>query len=313
MTLPPLICCTAAALALLASLTPAAAADLELILDPHFRQGFTVSEPAPGRHVLAGVFRPDPQLPEPVWRIAQWSSRFPLTDFAPQPAPDGSFALANSAKTIRLAPPGHPDADLTLAVNASLEYAGKARRQGDPWVHLLVAQEFSREAWLPQLSALNLHLEARLTKCVRDPAAEYSPSIHAAQVPLFISVQNRNQASAGFGDYYHFGVPLYDNRERMPAGLVAGDAGTGKLMYVPAAANWTSASAHDGDWVTFEGDLLPELLKGLQAAWERGLLKDSRDLADYRPAGLCVGWEVPGVFDCAFQIRNLSLRAGLKP
>ena len=95
----------------------------------------------------------------------------------------------------------------------------------------------------------------------------------------------------------------------MPAGLVAGDPGTGKLMHCLRAAACSSISTHDGEWVTFEGDLLPEMLRGLQASWERGFLKDSRDLTDYRPAGICVGWEVPGVFDVAVQIRGLSLRA----
>jgi hypothetical protein len=302
--LPPVL----AGLALLGWVTPAAA-EFDLVRDPHFRRGFTVSAPAPGRHVLAGVFRPDPHGRDPVWRVTQWNSRFPLTDFTARLAPDGSCTLANAAKSVHIARPGTPEADLSLAVNGWLEYGGQARRSGEPWVHLLVDQEFSREAWLPDLSALRLHLEARVRKCDRDPSAEYLPAIHAAQVTVFISVQNRNPASSGFGDYYHFGIPVFDNREPMPAGLVAGDPGTGKLMYCPGAAAWSSASTHGGQWVTFQGDLLPALLKGLQAAWERGFLKDSRDLADYRPAGLCVGWEVPGVFDVAVQIRGLSLRA----
>lgn len=298
-----------AGLALPGHVTPAAAADIQLIRDRHFRRGFTVSAPAPGRHVLAGVFRTDPHGADPVWRVTQWSSRFPLTDFSAQPDPDGSFTMANAAKSVRAARPGRPGADLSLAVNGWLEYGRRARLPQEPWVHLLVDQEFEREAWLPELSGLRLRLEVRVSRCDRDPSAAYAPGIHAAQVPLFISVQNRNPASPGFGDYYHFGIPLFDSREAMPAAFVAGDPGTGKLMYCPAAAAWSTASTHGGEWVTFEGDLLPEMLTGLQAAWERGFLKGSRDPADYRPAGLSVGWEVPGVFDVAVQIRGLSLRA----
>lgn len=202
-----------------------------------------------------------------------------------------------------------PYADLTIALAGSLDYGGVARGPTDPWVHLLVDQELAREARLSDVTALRLHVEARVTECRRDRQAQYLPAIHAAQVPLFISIQNRNPASPGFGDYYHLGIPVFDNRERMSGGLVVGDPGTGKLMYCPPAATWTSASTHGGKWVTFSGDLLPEALCGLQAAWARGFLTDSSDISDYRPAGICVGWEVPGVFDAACQFWGLSLRA----
>lgn len=307
------LCCLLAVVALLTGLAPLAAEPLELIRDPHFRRGFNVSAPTPGKHVLAGVLRTAPQGPDPVWRLCQWSSRYPLLDFAPQAGADGSLCLANEGKLVRIGRPGTEQGDLTLAVEASREYGGRARAKDEPWVHLLVSQEFSREVWLPQLTALRLHLEVRVPRCDRNPAAEYSPRIHAAQVPLFITVQNRNRASAGYGDYYHFGVPLFDNREPSPHAFIAGDQGTGKLMYVTPAAAWAARGTHGGQWVTFEGDLLPEMRRGLQAAWERGFLEDSHDPGDYRPAGLCVGWEVPGVFDVTAQLRNLSLRAEPEP
>ncbi len=286
--------------------------EVELVRDPHFRRGFVVSAPEPGQHVVAGVVRADPRGRYPVWRLTQWSSRFPLTDFAPRPGPQDTLAIGNQAKLVRIGRPGTPYGDLTLAVRGRLEYGGCARGPKDPWVHLLVDQEFVREAWLSDLSALRLHLEVRVSQCRRARMAHYDPSIHAAQVPLFISIQNRDPASVGFGDYYHFGIPLFDNRQRMPTGLVAGDPGTGKLMYCPPASKWTSASTHGGQWVTYSGDLLPEVLKGLQAAWERGFLPDSQQVNDYRPAGLCVGWEVPGLFDVSCQLRNVSLRAAVR-
>jgi hypothetical protein len=38
-------------------------------------------------------------------------------------------------------------------------------------------------------------------------------------------------------------------------------------------------------------------------------MKGSKDLADYRPFGIFIDWEVPGMFDVDLQIRNLSLKA----
>jgi hypothetical protein len=61
--------------------------------------------------------------------------------------------------------------------------------------------------------------------------------------------------------------------------------------------------------VTFAADLVPIIGDALRAAWDRGFLLGSRDLADYRLGGITVGWEVPGTFAAAVQIRNLSLAA----
>ena len=49
--------------------------------------------------------------------------------------------------------------------------------------------------------------------------------------------------------------------------------------------------------------------QGLEHARAKGFIEGSKDLADYRPLGIFIGWEVPGVFDVELQIRNLSLKA----
>jgi hypothetical protein len=48
--------------------------------------------------------------------------------------------------------------------------------------------------------------------------------------------------------------------------------------------------------------------EGLEHAWAKGFIKGSKDLTDYQPLGIFIGWEVPGMFDVDLQIRNLSLR-----
>jgi hypothetical protein len=65
--------------------------------------------------------------------------------------------------------------------------------------------------------------------------------------------------------------------------------------------------------VAFDVDLLPIVKDALEAAWERGFVSDSRDLADYRLGGVSIGWEVPGTFDVALQIRDVSLKAATGP
>jgi hypothetical protein len=128
-------------------------------------------------------------------------------------------------------------------------------------------------------------------------------------------VQNRNHQSTGFGDYYWFGVPLYDARDRLPRAHKAVDKGsdrkpaTGKFIFNPGGERYTTNSAHDGDWVAIDKDLLPLIREGLETAWDKGFLQDSHDPADYRLMAMNTGWEVTGPLDVEMQLKGLRLEA----
>ena len=294
----------------------AAAGDMgrELIRDPHFQDGFVLMRPEPGRHqpygTLAGV-RADGTA---VWDLDQWSSHYPLAADAPERLGPGVLRYANVAKAVWVARPGAAEADLTLAVQASREYGSRARRGGEPWVHLLVEQPIENPPALASLAAARLHVEARLQEARRLTTPDYSPSLHAAQFQIFFSLQNQNHESAGYGQYLWFGIPLYDDRQRSPPAFAAQDTGGTKMfIFTPAGSVFTAQSAHDRQWITVDTDLLPLLRQGLETAWSRGFLRGSQSLADYRIAGMNLGWEVPGTFDVSMRIRNLSLKVRSGP
>ena len=140
----------------------------------------------------------------------------------------------------------------------------------------------------------------------------YSPQLHAAQNQIYFTLQNRNPKSAGYGQLLWFGVPIYDDRERIPKSYQAKDAGkedaSGMFIYLVDGREFTARSLHDKEWVTIDNDLLPLMCTGLQAAWKSGFLKDSRSLADYQITGMNLGWEVPGSFNVEMQVRDLSLK-----
>ncbi|MCX6904925.1 MAG: hypothetical protein NTW03_15885 [Verrucomicrobia bacterium] len=83
------------------------------------------------------------------------------------------------------------------------------------------------------------------------------------------------------------------------------------FIFSPAGDVYTTHSAHDRAWVTIDKDLLPLMRKGLETAWQRGFLTESRAWSDYRIAGMNLGWEVPGLFQVELQMRNLSLKVTL--
>jgi len=286
----------------------AAAADRELIRDSHFQNGFFLLEPKPGQRIVYGQLA-GPRPAAPVWDLAQWSSRFPLQTNDPV-ITTGGVIWSNAAKRVIAGRSETAMADLSLAVAAGVEYPRARQSMSEPWVHLLVQQDLENPPALGELAACPIHLEARLRHSRLVSTNDYSPAMHAAQFLVYLTVANRNPKAAGYQACFWFGIPVYDNRERMVSAYEAQDFGDTKLFIcTPATDNFARESLHDGNWVTYERDLLPLLRQGLEHAHAKGFIKGSSDLADFRPLGLFIGWEVPGRFDVEVQMRNLSLRA----
>jgi len=282
-------------------------AGTELLRDPSFRRGFVLLRAEPGRKVECGTVR-GPSADAPVWQLAQWSSRHPFDGTTAVTHGDGgSLRLANPARTVGF---GGDEGILTLAVNTAAEYADRPRAGSEPWVHLLVEQSVATPPRLADLTALRLRLEARRVRARLAREEGYDPRIHAAQFQIFITVQNLEKGSPGFGNYLWFGVPVFDNRHRSCPTYAAPDfAGSGKYIYTPGSGHFTTGSTHDEGWVTFEADLLPLIREGIDTARARGFLKQVDDPGLLRVAALNMGWEVPGTFDVEMQVRRLSLAA----
>jgi len=290
-------------------------ADTPLLADPTFGNGVVVWDPVPGKHVGRGSLKPWPGGDKPGWGLAQWHSRFTLAGAKAEALPDGRVRFADAAKSIVF---GKEDG-VVLALDAVKEYQRKAPERGDPWPHLLLSQRrLLHHPALPELVAVPFHIRYRLLAAEPLKGLGWHDQRHTAQVVFFVTIQNLNRQSEGYGDYLWFGIALYDFRYRSPKGLAAPDvgtkkkAGTGKFMYVPAFARFSQQSPHDEDWMEIETDLLPMLREALADAWKRGYLKDSRELTDYRLGGMNMGWEITGPIRAAVQIKQISLDARLR-
>jgi len=285
----------------------------ELIRDPHFRTGFNLIDPKPGRRVVYGRLTGASGVAEPAWDLDQWSSRFPLASEAPTALRPGVHRWTNPGKAVTRGAAGTPEADLSLAVNASVEYEKGARKSGEPWVHLLVEQTFEDPPSLSALASARLRLQARLLRGEPHRTEDYSPGLHAAQFQMFLMLQNRNPQSPGRGKLVWFGIPLYDDRSRFPKEHQAQDTGgTAMFIFTPGGEVFADRSAHDRDWISVDKELRPLFLEAMETAWQRGFLQESRDLADYRITGLNLGWEVPGLFDVEMQVRKLGLAVRIR-
>lgn len=287
----------------------------ELLADPAFQGGFRLCEPEPGKRVVYGELRGFEAGP-PAWDLDQWSSRHRL---APDPASglpaveDRERRWSNAGKSVVLQRavigPGGGSPELELGVIGSVEYGGRARQDGEPWVHLLAEQALAASPTLAKLRRARFRIQAQLRRSKLHRTSDYSTGRHAAQFQVFLALQNVNPASAGKGRLVWFGIPLYDDRHRVPPEHKTQDTGgTGMFIFTPRGDVYAAASAHDGGWITVDRDLTPLLRESLAAAWDKGFLLESRELSDYRLTSINLGWEVPGMLDVALAIRGLSLR-----
>jgi len=285
----------------------------ELIRDPHFRTGFCLIDPKPGKRVEYGRLAGVTNGVAPAWDLDQWSSRFPLTADPPQTPRPGVQCWTNTGKIITRGDSNAAEADLALAVNGIVEYGKRARKMGEPWVHLLVEQSFADPPTLEEVASARLRLKARLLRSEMHRTDDYSPGLHAAQFQMFLMIQNRNRASPGYGKLVWFGIPLYDDRSRFPKEHKQQDTGgTAMFIFTPGGEVFADRSAHDRQWISIDKDLRPLFLEALETAWQRGFLRESRTLSDYRITGMNLGWEVPGLFDVEMQVRDLSLQVELR-
>lgn len=282
----------------------------ELLQDLRFARGFSILSPQHGKRIVVRKVRFRPDLGEPIWNVAQWNSRFSLADVPLEHLPGDVWRLADRSKTVMVRHPGRPDAELVLGVDSRPEY-DHPRRQGEPWPHLLVQQSIQGCPPLPTLKAIRLRLRARLTRNEVFRGKGYNRMLHCAQCPLVLIIQNRNRGSAGFGDFFWFEVPLFDDRWPFPPPHIARDTAdpSAKLIYNPGLKAFTHQTLADGRWVDLDINLLPQIRKGLHTAWEKGYLQGSQDEADYRIVSFILGWEVPGRNRAEIRFRNLSLQA----
>ncbi|MCI0492800.1 MAG: hypothetical protein L0Z07_07670, partial [Planctomycetes bacterium] len=301
--------CRLILLAVILAPAMARAESLELIRDANFANGFRLLSPEPGKREPTGDLKPANATGTPIWELAQWNSRHPLTETAFTNV-ETWLTVSNAAKWVRVGT-GANAGCLELGMDSRPEYDSRPRKTpAEPWTHLLVQQNLPGCPPLTDVAAFRLKLEARLVENETFKPEGYSRDLHAAQFQVVLTIQNIRRDSPGQGDYLWFAVPLFDDRFDEPPRYVNRDyaVSQGKLIFNPGAAAFTSHRLRDGQWVRVDRDLRPLFIEALEEAWRRGYLQDSHHLADYRLTTINIGWEVPGLNRAAIKLREVSLR-----
>lgn len=263
-------------------------------------------------------FEPVTTNQKPKWSISQIFSKFDIVGPEPQWFDDGSYGYINEGKRISMITDAEGDRALRLEVFGQVEYPKDEVR--DNWPHLLLCYEANTGPLTTTLDKLVYSMDTRILYSESGfKEGETLTNHNVSQTTVYFTIQNRNQASAGYGEYYWFGLSVFDCRYEFPSTFQHLDIGsedrlaTGQLIYVVGGQDFLEekyggVNPRDGEWAHLEVDILPYLRQGLEEAQKNGLMQNTT-FEDLGIGGFNFGWEVPGTVNCAMEMANIQLVA----
>jgi len=293
----------------------AVAAGQEMFADPAFARGFTVtaaSHPVPKVELGTLETSANPQAAAPAWRMPQWASRELLLPGRCQDAGRDKWVAENRAKRVMVERLADGRTGLYLEVRGGFEYDGRMRAAGEAWPHLLIEQGFETPVVPKICKTLSFSMEARIPFCKAVPwsAGKLDAKLHTAQVSAFWTVHNSTKGNPDCGDMIWFGIPFFDARHEIPPAYCALDAGkadaTGKFICMLDGKRFWQTPTGDGQWHKLNVDMTPLLKEAVTTAQQHGFLK-STGYEDLTIDSFNLGWEIPGPYDAAFEVRGLSM------
>lgn len=284
---------------------------VEILPDPAFEQGVVLLAPqvVDGKAMPVDTFAFESGREAPVWRLCQWSCRHDMKGAHSRETEYGVEYASESLVFARAS-----DGMLTMGLDASKEYQ-RPRTANDPWAHILVETDLP---FVPvsEYEELELTYSMRVLKCENLMGADYNTTIHAAQALGYFHLTNNNPQSEDYRKGMWLGAGLYDNRE--PGGMLPRvmshlDKGTQTYIYCRPSACFFGEGIDfaDGAWHPARIDVRETLSLALEHFSAEGLFADS-SVDDFAFTSINFGWEVPGTFDCALQVKDFSLK-GSKP
>ena len=277
----------------------------ECFQDPSMENGVWLLAPKDGKRVPVEAFRLGKGTADPVWDLCQWNNRHDLAGTKPVETKYGT-TFSNGVHTFARDAAGA----FTMILDASKEY--DAPRTDGPWPHMLVQTSFGRIP-LKGLKKLELTFDERILSVENRMGADFDPNRHTAQALFYFSIANRNSSSAWNNKSIWLGVAAWDWRGGlMKQPTVSFDKGTATYIYQMASEKtFSGADLTDGKWHTCRVDVLQAVRDAVAGLKEHGEFTDA-SADDFTLSEMNFGWEMPGTFYGALQVRNFSLQSDVK-
>lgn len=289
---------------------PTTPTEIELI--PGFEKGFTLTgydSRYPENHDI-GRLEYGEQADVTHWRIGQWGATKNLIDSV-HTIENNVHYYKDGSKTLAI---NDNTGGFTLGVDGSKDYT-KDRADGEEWIHfILEVMPFPNKVQIKDLDYIDYYLEFTLTKAINNNIA-YNPNLHTALFIWYITLNNLNPKSPGYGDYMWFGVPVYDYRYDYSPFFAQQDSGkedrTDKFIVNLAGETVLHDTVTLDIPQILSVDVYPHLKNAVSLAKERGFLTQTT-LEDLSIGSMYIGWELPGNFDVSMDVDVISIKVGKK-
>ncbi len=251
----------------------------------------------------------------PSWLVGQWDSVGDLGTSDPA-INNGVYTYADAAKTLSI---NTNTGAVNMQIKGSVEYADGDRSQvTTPWPHLLLQQDYYGDQLinLSQMSSLKMQMTYKVTHCDDKMQGKVdADNLHCAQVVWYITLQNRTENHAEYGEYMWFGMILYDNREEGSNFTLTykvdddSTANTGKMICQPASKDWSSTGkmAKVGETINVDFDILTIAKEAFNKAKKTYGLFSKSSWEDMYIGSMNFGIELPGTYDIGVEIDNVGL------
>lgn len=293
---------------------------VQLISDNSFSQGFKllgVSTAEDGRTIEAYLDYNGEAIDnnDSPWYMAQWWTPYNVAD-ANFFVEDNLYVYQTQSRTIKVNP---QEKYLYFELLGEEEYLGSTRQTASQnWPHLLIEQVFSKSVKISDLKSINIHLEVSVEQCIDKNGDVYDPSIHAAQLLWYFTLNNVVDPSLSSdevgtnGDFLWFGVPIFDNRSDFIKSSATIDSGfvgnTNKLIYSMGSSMYIDEKIQFGKTYTIDIDILPYLKEAFIYAVNNDALVNCK-FENMELSYMNYGWELPGAFNVISTFKNMSVEA----
>ncbi len=298
-----------------------ASTGVELIADNKFEAGFAATPACNSpeekacaedkRYELKSPAFPNMAEVKPVWELRQWGSQSTFSNPAVKYGEGYAWTTADKRLVI------YPGGRVEMAANGESEFNSEYRNERPSKPSLIAGQSiagpspYSRDTGsVADMKRLIFNVDFRKLYEDQNIQAGYDPKQNAMIFPINFTIQNLNTESKGYGQYVWLQINPYDDRRETAVSKrdqEMTDIGTGMSIYFVPTASLTDGNTHSGEWVTFNGDILPFAKRSVEIAFRKGILK-SKDLSDYKIGGVNIGYELSGLNITTMEFKNLSLK-----
>ena len=281
---------------------------IELIRDSKFQNGLDIYGTTHEEGFVAQYSGISETTGPQSWNIAQWANyKYPLAQDTPRMNLENGGYIYETP-TCRLDVNTCDDYLLRMELRASQEYEGHVRCEGEAWPHLLIEQHDCVDFFpsMGELKKLDYSISIMIEYCKSYMTPEqFNPQLHCSQVSHYLALGDMEA-----GDWFWFGVAFWDNRYEVSPGHISEDVGkddcSHKMIVAEPLTVYTDVIPQIGDWIEIKVDLLPRIRKAVEVAQQRGYLKNVQ-FERLKVMSTNLGFENPGNFDAALQIRELTL------